>query len=211
METNLSPKNFFDLSNFTHREIFADCQYVWEVVPRIEKYILDLFGKGKIRANCGENVYLGEGTVIEPGAYIQGPAIIGKNCRIGHVAYLRENILTGDNCYIGHSVEVKNSIFLSDVRVPHLSYVGDSVLGNGVNLGAGALLANFRLDAGTIKIRVGEEIFDSKLVKFGAVIGDGGRLGVNSALNPGTLLGKNCSVYPLISAKGYHPAESIIR
>lgn len=211
MKTNLSPEVFFDLSNFTHRQIFAGCQFPWEAISRIEKYILELFAKGKVRPNCGENVYLGEGTEVEPGAYIKGPAILGKNCRVSHVAYLRENILAGDNCLFGHSSEVKNSLFLSDTKVAHLNYVGDSILGREVNLSGGSILANVRLDQKTVSIRVGEETYDTKLPKFGSVVGDLSQIGVNSVLNPGTLLGKNCVVYPLTSVKGFHPAGSVIR
>jgi len=211
MEINLSPETFFDLADFTHREVFAGCRFVWEVLPKLEFYISDLFEKGKITANCGEDVYLGEGTVVEPGAYIKGPAIIGKNCRIGHVAYLRENVLAGDNCVFGHGTEVKNSIFLPGAVVAHLNYIGDSILGKNVNVSAGAILANFRLDQETIKVRLGEKDLDTKLSKFGAAVGDSSRIGVNSVLNPGTLLGKKSLVYPLASVRGYHPQGSLIR
>lgn len=211
MENNFSPEHFFNLDGFPHREIFSGCRVVWEAVPKIENYILDLFKKGKLHANCGENIYLGEGTVVEPGAYIKGPAIIGRNSRISHVAYVRENVLAGDNCVFGHSVEVKNTIFLPGAAVAHLSYIGESILGRDVNIAGGTILANFRLDQKPVRVHRGENIHETNLLKFGSVVGDGGRIGVNSVLNPGTLLGKNCQVYPLTSVRGYHPAESVIR
>lgn len=211
METNLSPEYFFNLDGFPHREIFSGCRFVWEVIPKIEDYILDFFKKGKLKANCGENIYLGEGTVVEPGAYIKGPAIIGRNCRISHVAYVRENVLAGDNCVFGHSVEVKNTILLSGAVVAHLSYIGESILGRGVNISGGTILANFRLDQKMIEVKMGEKTYETKLLKFGSAVGDGSKVGVNSVLNPGTLLGKNCSVSPLLSVKGYHPAGSLLR
>lgn len=212
MEIKLTPEAFFDLSSFEHREIFSGCKDVWGAIPKIESYILNLFKSGKLRPNCGGDVYLGEGTVVEPGAYIEGPAILGRNCEVKHVAYLRENVILGDNCKIGHASEVKNSIFLPGATVAHLNYVGDSLLGRDVNLAAGVIVANFRLDQKPIKVRVGgEHTLETNLTKFGAVVGDGCRVGVNSILNPGTILGKNSSVYPLAGVKGYHPAGSIVR
>lgn len=211
MGINLSPQSFFDMTGFPHREIFSTCQFVWEALPKIGIYISELFKSGKIKANYGEDIFLGEGTLVEPGAYIAGPAILGKNCRIGHAAYLRENILVGDNCVLGHGLEVKNSLFLPGAVAAHLNYVGDSILGREVNLSAGVILANFRLDKKSVSVRAGEKTYETKLLKFGAVVGDGGRVGVNSVLNPGTVLGKNCRVYPLTSVRGYHPAESVIR
>lgn len=211
MSTNLSPESFFDFSDFDHREVFSGCKFVWEVLPNIESYIAGIFQSGKIRANYGKDIYLGEETEVEPGVYIKGPAIIGRSCHIGHAAYLRENVLIADNCVIGHGTEIKNSIFLPGSAAAHLNYVGDSILGNKVNVAAGALLPSFRLDGKPVIIKIDNQIYDTKLPKFGAVIGDGTKIGVNSVLNPGTLLGKNCAVYPLTSVRGYHPAESVIR
>lgn len=208
---DLLPDMFFDLKSFSHQEIFSGCQFVWEAIPKIEHYLRNLFETGKVKANYGKDIYLGEGTIVEPGAYIIGPAVIGRNCRIGHVAYLRENILTGDNCVLGHAGEIKNSLFLNDSIIAHLNYVGDSLIGAGVNVSAGAILANFRLDQKNVRAHVGEHIHETNLQKFGSIIGDGSRVGVNSVLNPGTILGKNCLVYPLMSVKGFHPAESTIR
>lgn len=211
MSTKLSVENFFDLDNFKHREIFKGCQFVWETVSKIESYILDLFKSGKIKPNYGENIYVGEGTIIEPEVFIKGPVIIGENCHLNHAAYLRGNVLVGDNCVVGHGVEVKNTIFLPGAISAHLNYIGDSILGNDVNVAAGTILANFRLDKQSIKVRVDDEVYETGLEKFGAIIGDDSQIGVNSALNPGTILGKICRVYPLTSVKGYHPAESVIR
>ena len=87
-------------------------------------------------------VVIGEGTVVEPGAFIQGPAIIGKNCQIRHGAYIRGDVIIGDNCVVGHASEVKNAIMLDTACCPHFAYVGDSILGRDVNLGAGTKLSN---------------------------------------------------------------------
>lgn len=211
MSTKLSGKSFFDLADLEYGDVFISCQFVWEVIPKIESCILDLFKSGKIKPNYGENIYVGEGTIIEPEVYIKGPALIGANCRLNHAAYLRENVLIGDNCLVGHATEVKNSIFLPGATAAHLNYIGDSIVGSNVNIASGTILANFRLDRQTIKIRLDDKVYETGLTKFGAIIGDGSQIGVNSALNPGTILGKNCRVYPLTSVRGYHKDESIIR
>lgn len=211
MQTDFSPKAFFDLESFEHQSLLAKCEFVWDAIPKIRDYILSLFKEGKIKANFGKDIYLGEGTEVAPGVYIEGPAIIGKNCRLGHAAYLRENIIIGDNCIIGHGTEVKNSVFLPSAVAAHLNYIGDSILGNSVNVAAGVILANFRLDQKSVQVKIEEKIHDTNLTKLGAIIGDSTKVGVNSVLNPGTLLGKNCHVYPLTNVRGYHAPESKIR
>jgi len=158
-----------------------------------------------------EKVVIGEGTVIEEGALIKGPAIIGKNCVIGHGAYIRENVIIADNVTIGHASELKNSIVLPHTAVAHFNYIGDSVVGSHVNIGAGAKTANFRLDGKHVRVKVDEDAVDTGLAKFGAIIGDNCKIGINSVLNPGTMLGKGCLVYPLVSVIGAYGKDAIIR
>jgi NDP-sugar pyrophosphorylase family protein len=144
----------------------------------------------------GDNVFLGEGTVVEPGAYIQGPAWIGANCQIRHGAYLRENVIAGDGCILGNSSEFKNCVLLAGAHAPHFNYVGDSLVGRDVNLGAGVILSNYRLDGMPIRVRLAGKVYETGLRKFGAIIGDGAAIGCNSVLNPGSLVLKNARVLP---------------
>ena len=137
-----------------------------------------------------ESISIGKGSVIEPGAYIEGPCVIGQNCRIRHGAYLREYVLTGDRCVIGHSTEVKHAIFLNDSKAPHFNYVGDSILGNHVNIGAGVICANFRLDKQDVVVEVEGETYQTGITKFGTILGDSSQLGCNTVINPGVLLRK---------------------
>lgn len=195
-ENSFKVERFFDISAFSHASIFTDVTYVWEVLPKIEAYVKGLLG--------GQKIKTGDGTVVEEGAYVKGPAIIGKNCSISHGAYIRENVIIGDNVHIGHGVEVKNSIVMSNTAVAHLNYIGDSIVGSNVNIGGGAKTANFRLDGQTIRIKIEGKSIDTGLAKLGAIIGDGSKIGVNAVLNPGTVLGKNCHVYPLTSVTGVH-------
>src|SRR5205823_1973969 len=133
------PENFFDLTNCSITDIFSGKTYIWGVLGTLGKYIEEQFVSGKIKANYKDstNIFIGEGTLVEEGALIKGPAIIGKNCFIGHAAYLRPNCILEDNVSIGHGSEVKNSIIFSESAVAHLNYVGDSIVGHYVNFGGG--------------------------------------------------------------------------
>ena len=171
------------------------------------------FKSRQLKANYKDeqNVFVGEGTIIQEGASIVGPAIIGKYAFIGHASLIRGNCIIGNNVQLGHAVEAKGSIFLNDSKAAHLNYVGDSVIGNRVNISGGAILANYRLDKKDIMVDDGVNKIETGLEKFGAILGDGSNVGVNAVLNPGTILGKNTTVYPLISVKGAHKDNEIIK
>lgn len=210
---NFKTENFFDLSTFAYRDIFAEINYVWEVLPKIKGYIAGQFKNGLLKANYKgkEDVYIGDGTIIQEGAVIEGPAIIGKYVLLGHSSFIRGNCLIGNNVQLGHAVEVKSSIFLNDAKAAHLNYIGDSIIGGKVNISGGAILANYRLDKKPIMVIDGENKIETGLEKFGSIIGDQSNIGVNSVLNPGTILGKNTIVYPLVSVKGVHKDNEIIK
>lgn len=210
---NLSKDIFFNLTNFRFSKIFSDMGYVWEVIPKIAKFIDMQFKNKEIKPNFkkGKNIYIGEGTIIQEGAVIIGPAIVGNNCLIGHGSLIRENCILGNNVNIGHAVEIKNSVFLNNAVAAHLNYIGDSIIGNNVNISGGAILANFRLDKKSVLVRIGDKKIETGLQKFGAIIGDDCNIGVNVVLNPGTILGKNTVVYPLISVTGVHKNGEIIK
>lgn len=202
---------YFDLSNFPWKDIFSTKEQVWEVIAHLPEYIPHLFKMGVVKGNYSENVFLGENSVIEPGAIIKGPTIIGKNCVIGHTSLIREYCLLGDNVHIGHAVEVKQTVFLNDAKAAHFNYIGNSIIGSGVNISAGAVLANFRLDRKKVLIKHNNQRIETGLEKFGSIVGDDTTIGVNAVLNPGTILGKKTIVYPLINVMGVHPANEVIR
>lgn len=157
-------------------------------------------------------ISIGQGTVIEPGALIKGPTIIGKNTEVRQGAYIRGGCIIGDRCIVGHTTEMKNSCMLNDAKAGHFAYIGDSILGNNVNLGAGTKLANLKLIDSNVTIRVNDLTHNTGIRKFGAIMGDGVETGCNSVTNPGTILGKASMVYPCVSVKsGYYPPESRIR
>jgi bifunctional UDP-N-acetylglucosamine pyrophosphorylase/glucosamine-1-phosphate N-acetyltransferase len=145
-----------------------------------------------------EAVVIGKNTVIKSGTYIEGPVIIGDDCRIGPNCYIRPSTTIGNDCHIGAAVEVKNSIIMSGTDVPHLNYVGDSVIGEGCNFGAGTKIANLRLDEQNI--HVGD--IDTKRHKLGAIIGDNVKTGINSSINVGTIIGNNSFIGPGVVVRG---------
>ncbi|MBQ4037741.1 MAG: UDP-N-acetylglucosamine pyrophosphorylase [Clostridia bacterium] len=157
-----------------------------------------------------EGVLVGEDVTIYPGATILPPAVIGKGTEIRPGAFLRGAVITGENCVIGNSSELKNCILLDRVQAPHYNYVGDSVLGNRAHMGAGSVCSNLKSDGKAVVIH-GEEEYETGLRKVGAILGDGADIGCGCVLNPGTVVGKNTSVYPLTCLRGVYPADSIVK
>lgn len=204
------PAAYFDLNATSHASLFDGVEQAWEVLPRIAAYLerhLKPANHGKMVGSpyIGPRVFIGVGTVVDPGACILGPAWIGARCHIRHGAYIRENVIVGDDCVVGNSTEVKNSLLFNGVQAPHYNYVGDSVLGTKAHLGAGVILSNFRLDGNTITVHATGKRFATQLRKFGALIGDHAEIGCNSVLNPGSILGRRTCMYPGTIWQGYLP------
>ena len=213
----LKAEDFFDLSGFAHQDLFHDTEYVWDALKKLPEYLdvhLSPGIKGSVMGGAwimGDDIRIGAGTVVEPGAYIAGPTIIGESCTIRSGAYIRGNVVIGDHCIVGHTSELKGAIMLNESQASHFNYVGDSILGKRVNLGAGTKLSNLKIIKGNVKVKVGGELYDSGLRKFGAIMGDFSQTGCNAILNPGTLLGRNSMVYPNASVAGYIAPDSIIK
>ncbi|MCH1503853.1 MAG: hypothetical protein L7V86_09740 [Verrucomicrobiales bacterium] len=141
-------------------------------------------------------VVLGKGSRVLPGVYIEGVAVIGRDCKIGPNAYLRGMNMIGDGCHIGQAVEVKNSILYHNTEMGHLSYCGDSVVGSGVNFGAGTIVSNFRHDGKNHRSTVGDGLVDTGRRKFGAIFGDGVHTGIHTSIYPGRKLWPQTSTLP---------------
>ena len=209
---------YFDLTSFTHRSLFDPAEWVWNALIDLKAY-LHAQDLGLIDGDVSslaflinpETISIGKGTVVEPGAYIKGPCIIGENCVVRHGAYIRGNLLTGSECVIGHDTEVKNAIFLNGVHAAHFAYVGDTILGNQVNLGAGTICANLKLDRKEISIYHEGNHFPTHLRKLGAIMGDGSQTGCNTVTNPGTLMGKGVLSYPCTNFGGFIPQNSVVK
>jgi NDP-sugar pyrophosphorylase family protein len=207
---------YFSLKTFQHASLWKEGEPVWSALLSINNYLKAQ--KFLIEIEIPEGVYLknaaeisiGKGTAIEPGVMIQGPCIIGKNCTIRHGAYIREESIIGDDCQIGHSAEIKHSILFDHAAATHFVYVGDSILGNSVNLSAGVKCANLRLDRKEISLFFEGKKWKTGLKKFGAIIGDRAQIGCNCVLNPGSLVGKESFAHPLTSLRGVIPGRSQI-
>ena len=157
-------------------------------------------------------VQVGSGVIIEPCSLVKGPCIIGDNTEVRHGAYIRGNCLIGKKCVVGHATEVKGSIFMDGAKAGHFAYVGDSILGEDVNLGAGTKLANFRFAPGNIFISLEGKRVDTQRRKFGAILGNKVQSGCNSVTNPGVLMGFSSVIAPNTTIKpGYYSPKSIIR
>lgn len=156
-------------------------------------------------------VYLHPSVKLPHTATIIGPAWIGAKTEIRPGAFIRGNVIVGEGCVLGNACEFKNSLLLDGAQVPHFSYVGDSILGNGAHFGAGVVCSNLRLDQQPVVVRTADATYDTGLKKFGAIVGDQAEVGCNAVLNPGTLLGKRSLVMPAIAFSGHLPDATIAK
>ncbi len=182
---------------------------------KVVKDGVELTGASVIMAGAillGNKIDIGTGVLVEGGALIKSPAIIGDCTEVRQGSYLRGYCLTGKRCVVGHTTEVKHSIFLNDAKAGHFAYLGDSILGQDANLGAGTKFANLKFLGGNVSIRTEQGLLDTGRRKFGAILGDGAQTGCNSVTNPGTIIGKGGILMPNTTApSGYHPPRTIIR
>lgn len=211
-----SAAEFFELEHTAHSKLFEAEKYVWEALKQIPSYLQfrlkpavlgELVGKPFI----GSSVFIGRGTIVEQGAMLKGPAWIGENCQIRSGCYVRENVIVGNNVVMGNSCEFKNCIIFDDAQIPHFSYVGDSILGFKAHLGAGVIVSNVKLDHAEISVLATDGMIATGLRKFGAVIGDRSEIGCNAVLNPGSVIGRDCIIYPGTNFRGVLPAHSMIK
>lgn len=156
-------------------------------------------------------VHVEEGAIVEPHVHLIGPCIIESKATIRSHAYVREYTWMMTESLLGHASESKHSLFLPGAKAPHFNYVGDSILGSNVNLGAGVKLSNLRNDGQHIGIWLDDVRRETGLRKFGAILGDNAQLGCNAVTNPGTVLGKSSMVHPNTTVSGYHAADSVVR
>lgn len=205
--------NLYDLNQTIAKEIFKNVNYPWEVLPKINDFILELGNRlSKEKYNkIDENIWIAKSAKVAPTACIQGPTIIGENAEIRHCAYIRGKVIVGENAVVGNSTELKNVILFNKVQVPHYNYVGDSILGYKSHMGAGSITSNVKSDKTLVIVKNEKEEIKTGLKKFGAIIGDGVEVGCGSILNPGTVIGKNSNIYPLSSVRGVIKSNCIYK
>ncbi len=159
-----------------------------------------------------DNIHLSPGVLLEAGALLKGPTYIGQNSEVRQGAYLRGGCLVGQSCVVGHTTEAKNTAMLNEAKAGHFAYLGDSILGNDVNLGAGTKLANLKFGPTPYHFVVNGQTFNCKRKKFGAILGDNTQTGCNSVTNPGVVMGKRSTVAPCQAvAGGFYPARTRIK
>jgi acetyltransferase-like isoleucine patch superfamily enzyme len=239
---------FTHLDSFRHGGLFSGEGAVWAPLATLEASIKNLLAEAKMDGSLPEGlrfiggesagrrglfveqwieldaplsargILVGAGTVLEPTAIIKSPAVIGEGCEVRQGAYFRGNVIVGDRCVIGHATEIKNSIVMDHTEAGHFNYIGDSILGSHVNLGAGSRLANLQfrtpdeMRSGNllpIVLNIDGERVTTGLTKFGAVVGDYVEVGCNSVLCPGTLVGQKSWIYPNMTVpKSYYPPHT---
>lgn len=206
-------ENLYNLEQTIAKDIFEGVTYPWEVLPKIEEFIISLgktLDKNEYEEK-GENIWIAKSAKVAPTAYIAGPAIIGKNAEIRHCAFIRGKAIVGEGAVVGNSTELKNVILFNKVQVPHYNYVGDSILGYKSHMGAGSITSNVKSDKKLVIVKNDKEQIETGLKKFGAMLGDEVEVGCGSVLNPGTVVGKHTNIYPLSSIRGVVPEHSIYK
>jgi NDP-sugar pyrophosphorylase family protein len=195
---------------------FAADAAPWDWVKRIGAALeAAKFGPLELKVPAGVHlegkVWLHPTVKLPAHATIIGPVWIGAKTDIRPGAFIRGNVIAGEGCVLGNSSEFKNCLLLDRVQAPHFNYVGDSILGNGAHLGAGAICSNLRLDQAEVTVRMGDELVSTGLKKFGAILGDRAEVGCNAVLNPGAILGPRALVMPAMAFTGVLAANTIAR
>ena len=205
--------NLYNLNETIAAKIFEGVTYPWEVLPKIENFIIELGNtlSEEEYDKVSENVWIGKSATVAPTAYIKGPAIIGKNAEVRHCAFIRGKAIVGEGAVVGNSTELKNVILFNKVQVPHYNYVGDSILGYKAHMGAGSITSNVKSDKKLVVVKTDKEKIETGLKKFGAMLGDEVEVGCGSVLNPGTVIGKHTNIYPLSSVRKVVPENSIYK
>lgn len=205
--------NLYDLNETIAKELFDGLTYPWEALAKISDFIVKLgtsLDPEKFEQR-GENIWIAKSAKIAPTAYLNGPLIIDEDAEIRHCAFVRGSAIVGKGSVVGNSTELKNVIIFNSVQVPHYNYVGDSILGYKSHMGAGSITSNVKSDKTLVVVKGNGEEIETGLKKFGAMLGDHVEVGCNSVLNPGSVIGRNSSIYPLSMVRGVVPADSIYK
>ena len=204
-------KELYDFEHTLAAEYLSGFTYPWEALKGIKEMIRRIGASlGEDYLEVSENVWVHKTAQVAPTAFLGAPCIIGAGTEVRHCAFIRGSALVGENCVVGNSVELKNVILFDCVQVPHYNYVGDSILGYKAHMGAGSITSNVKSDKSLVVIHGDQEIPTGQK-KVGAMLGDFVEVGCNSVLNPGTVIGRNSSVYPLSCVRGVIPANSIYK
>jgi len=184
----------------------------WDILAANEILLKEMepciLGEVEPGATLKGKVSVGESTVIMAGAYIEGPAIIGEDCKIGPNCYIRPTTCIGNSVRVGNAVEIKNSAIMDGTKIGHLSYLGDCVIAENCNFGAGTICSNLRHDKANIKSCIKGQRVDSGRRKLGVIMGNGAKTGIHTTIYPGTVVEPDFKGLPAAVLKGLVPSRS---
>lgn len=208
-----STANLLDLNFTIADKLFDGCEFPWQALPKIGDFIralgptLDkqLFDEVK------PEVWVARSATVAPTAFLGAPCIIDEGAEIRHCAFIRGNAIIGKGAVVGNSTEVKNAVLFDKAQAPHYNYVGDSVYGYRAHTGAGAVTSNLKSDKSLVTVLYDGKKVETNLKKFGAILGDNVEVGCNSVLCPGSVVGREATVYPLSRVRGFVPARHIFK
>ena len=209
---NIEIRHLFDLDRTIAAKLFEDRRYPWEVLGDIKGFI-EALGPTldpEVFDHPSDNIWIARSAKVAPTACLNGPLIVDEGAEIRHCAFVRGTAIVGKGAVVGNSVELKNCVLFDGVQVPHFNYVGDSVLGYKAHMGAGSVTSNVRSDKRDISIHADADIPTGRH-KIGAMLGDRAEIGCNSVLNPGTIIGRDCIVYPTSCVRGVIPENHIYK
>lgn len=210
---NISVPELLDLRHTIAAELFDGVKYPWEILSELGDFIVALGKKLSPEEydNPAKNVWIAKGTAVADSANIAPPTIICRGAEIRHCAYIRGNVIVGADAVIGNSCELKNALIFDGAQIPHFNYAGDSVVGYKAHMGAGAIISNVKCDKTFVTVRDAEGSIETNMKKLGAIIGDFAEIGCQCVLNPGSVVCRNSSVYPLTSIRGVIPPDCICK
>lgn len=208
---NTEFKNFFGTPSIILKDYFNSCETPWDLLEKLEEFLKSL-PLGQIHGNIDpkadirnlNTLYLGHGAEIGPNVLIEGSVFLADHVKVKHGAYIRGPCFIDQGSIIGHATEVKHSIFFEKVSATHFNYIGNSVLGSQVQLGAGATCANLRFDKKQIVVKTKTENFFTTQTKLGALIGQEAKLGCQVVLGPGCVVEQLAHVFPLTFGQGFY-------
>ena len=209
----LFSNNYFSFEHTIAAPLLQKHNYPWEALSEIADFIVGIGPSldPQIFINAGNHVYIAKSARVAPSAHIEGPCIVCEDAEIRHCAFIRSSVIVGAGAVVGNSTELKNCILFDAVQVPHYNYVGDSILGYKSHLGAGAVTSNVKSDKSEVTVKGENFAFATGRKKVGAMLGDGVEIGCGAVLCPGTVIGKDSTVYPLVRVRGVIPERCIVK
>jgi len=214
MFDELKVQSLLDLSHTLAAPLLESVIYAFEVLPRLADFIKSLSAglSSEEYDSTGDGVYISKTAKVASSVSITGPCVIGPGAELRHCAFIRGSVIVGENAVVGNSTELKNAILFDRAAVPHFNYVGDSILGYKAHFGAGVITSNVKSDQTKVSVLIGSgQRLTTGLKKFGVVAGDHVEVGCNAVLNPGTVIGRCSTIYPLSMVRGFVPEHHIYK